>query len=132
MKIKMNEYLRLLPEPIKLVVKKHFEDKLQFAPEMLAEDLQEYVAKIKIATKSNNNINFSLIEKMQLCFNTLLSEFSKFSQEEKLIVISAARYFIEVEDAKADLDDPFGFDDDLAVLNAALFALEKEALLIER
>jgi uncharacterized membrane protein YkvA (DUF1232 family) len=69
---------------------------------------------------------------MVAVFKKLLQSFARLSEADQLIISAAIRYFIDSEDAQNDFAEPFGFDDDLAVLNAALLAVEREDLLVVR
>jgi hypothetical protein len=73
-----------------------------------------------------------MIERMIEVFKQLLKMFVGCDEEERRIVSASLRYFIDAEDARLDFEDPFGFDDDLAVLNSALLALDLEHMVIER
>lgn len=47
-------------------------------------------------------------------------------------IVAAIRYLVETRDSNHDFLDPFGLDDDLAVMNAVLEAIGRIDLLISR
>ncbi|MEW6708460.1 MAG: hypothetical protein AB1403_01440 [Candidatus Riflebacteria bacterium] len=129
---KVAKFLNLLPESMRSVVKKHAGMLDSATADYLDEELDDYLLKIKQKANSDININLLMIERMIDVFKRLIKMFGDFDQEERRIVSAALRYFIDAEDARLDFEDPFGFDDDLAVLNAALLALGLEYMVIER
>ncbi len=88
--------------------------------------------KIIVESRNNSCIDVPLIERMVVVFKILLASFAKLSEGHQAVVSAAIRYFIDTEDAQSDFSEPFGFDDDLAVLNAALLAIGREDLLVVR
>lgn len=129
---KIASFLGLLPESMRAVIKKHAAMLDTATADYLDEELEDYLKKIKTKSNSDININMLMIERMIDVFKRLLKMFPGFDHEERRIVSAALRYFIDAEDARLDFEDPFGFDDDLAVLNAALLALGLEDMVIER
>jgi uncharacterized membrane protein YkvA (DUF1232 family) len=55
-----------------------------------------------------------------------------YDADERAVITGAVRYFLDENDASDDLNEVFGFDDDLAVLNAVTITLGKTDLLIQR
>jgi uncharacterized membrane protein YkvA (DUF1232 family) len=94
----------------------------------LKEEIHAYHKQIIKTAEKNIDIDLSLIEKMVNCLDELLEEYVDMKAFEKQLIIGAVKYFIESDDAHNDLEDTFGFDDDLAVLNAVLITLNKPAL----
>lgn len=129
---KITKFLGLLPESMRTVVKKHAGMLDSATAGYMNEELDEYLRKIKIKSGSNHNLNLLLIERMIDVFKQLIQKFNGFDNEERRIVSAALRYFVDEQDARLDFEDPFGFDDDLAVLNSALLALDLENLVVER
>ncbi len=129
---KIARFLGILPESMRSVIKKHAGMLDTATADYLDEELEEYLDKIRKKADSDININMMLIERMIDVFKKLLKMFASFDPEERRIVSAALRYFIDAEDARLDFEDPFGFDDDLAVLNAALLALDLENMVVER
>ncbi len=129
---KIASFLSLLPEGMREVVKKHAGMLDNATADYLEEELQGYLLKIEKNAQTNSNINMEMITKMVAAFKALIKMFPKFDQYEKAIVSAALRYFIDSEDARLDFSDPFGFDDDLAVLNSALLALGLDKMVVQR
>jgi uncharacterized membrane protein YkvA (DUF1232 family) len=94
----------------------------------LTTELHAYHKQIIKTAKENIDIDLSLIEKMVNSLDSLLKDYVDLKSFEKQLVIGAVKYFIEADDAHNDLKDTFGFDDDLAVLNAVLITLNKPPL----
>ena len=69
---------------------------------------------------------------MVATFKKLLLTFRTMPEEQQNVASIAIRYFIDTDDAQNDFSETFGFDDDLAVLNAALLAIGREDLLVVR
>jgi uncharacterized membrane protein YkvA (DUF1232 family) len=129
---KINRFLALLPDSMKSVVKKHSGMLDSATADYLAAELEDYIKKIRIKAKDNDNIDMLMIENMVTAFKKVIKLFPQLDDAEKRIASSALRYFIDSEDARLDFEDPFGFDDDLAVLNAALIALNLEDIVVQR
>lgn len=132
MREKMNKFLTLLPESMQTVVKKHAGLLGNYTPESLKNELREYFEKISQEAGGNPDISLQTIQKMVATFKALIELFPDFDAEEKAIAYAAIKYFVDSEDAQLDFEDPFGFDDDLAVLNAALLALDHEEMVVQR
>lgn len=60
----------------------------------------------------------------------LLKLYPDSSDDEQIVIMAAVGYFIDEDDVNNDCDDEFGFDDDLAVINAAFIALGKHELIV--
>lgn len=98
----------------------------------LAGELDAYLKLASAASLDNNCIDIAMVGRMVDSMKKLFKDFSHFSDEERMVISAAARYFLDSEDANQDFADRFGFDDDLAVLNAALLAISREDLLVTR
>lgn len=129
---KIDNFYKLLPDSIEAVVKKHMQPIDNATADYLCLELDDYLKQIKKQAEKNKNIDLTLIDRMIKCFKPLLKKFPLMGEDEKLIISAATRYFIDFEDAQSDFNDPFGFDDDLAVLNAALLATGRESMVIQR
>ena len=129
---KVENFYKLLPEGIRAVVKTHMQPIDNATADYLCQELDDYLKQIQKRAIKNKNIDLKLIDRMIECFKSLLKKFPHMGEDEKLIISAATRYFIDFEDAQSDFNDPFGFDDDLAVLNAALLATGREAKVIQR
>ena len=125
-------YYKLLPPGILAVVKKHMNSIDNATADYLCEELDLFSQKVHTEAKKNSTIDVYLIKRMIDCFKKLLKSFPQMSETDRLIISSAVRYFIDTEDAQCDFKDPFGFDDDLAVLNAALISTGREKMVVSR
>jgi len=114
------------------VVKTHSKPLDTATADYLTADLDAYLEKIRAESAALDYIDLPMIERMVEVFRKLLHSFSRLPEEHQLIVSAAIRYFIDSEDAQGDFAEPFGFDDDLAVLNAALLTIGREDLLVVR
>lgn len=77
-------------------------------------------------------LNLPLIGRMTTALDTALNSYGSMSEAQRALLVGAIRYFVENEDAANDLDDPFGFDDDLAVINAVLLEIGLQHLVVAR
>ncbi|HOT29648.1 MAG TPA: hypothetical protein PLU72_15845 [Candidatus Ozemobacteraceae bacterium] len=77
-------------------------------------------------------LNLPLIRRMTEALDTALNAYGSLSETQRALLVGAIRYFVENEDAANDLDDPFGFDDDLAVINAVLLEIGLSHLSVTR
>ncbi len=129
---KIEQVTKLLPEEFNKVFKMHAEDINQETVSFLSEELDLYLAKIRTSAEKNENINLQVVQRMVDVCKHLLTSFSSFDEDERAIITGAVRYFLDENDASDDLSEVFGFDDDLAVLNAVTITLKKPELLIQR
>lgn len=112
-----------------------FERLAQPVPEEQLEELREAM---RLHLKSAERhlgpapLNLPLIERMTAALDTALNVYSSLSAAQRALLVGAIRYFVENEDAANDLDDPFGFDDDLAVINAVLLEIGLSHLSVTR
>jgi len=128
----LQKFLNLLPESLRKVVARHKQPLDSATADYLDADLGAYLKKIVVESRSNSSIDIELIERMVRVFKKLLQSFAKLPEGHQVVVSAAIRYFIDTDDAQSDFAEPFGFDDDLAVLNAALIAIGREDLLVIR
>lgn len=77
-------------------------------------------------------MNLALIERMTAALETALNAYGSLSEAHRALLVGAIRYFKENDDAANDLDDPLGFDDDLAVINAVLIEIGLTQLVVSR
>lgn len=98
----------------------------------LSGELDQYLKVVAGESRKNTCINLPLVERMVASLRRLLEEFAHFPDEDRMVISAAVRYFLDCEDEHQDFSDRFGFDDDLAVLNAALLAIGREDLLVIR
>lgn len=129
---KIESFYKLLPESIRKVVEHHMQPIDNATADYLCLELEDYLKQIQKQAEKNKNIDLVLIDRMIKCFKALLKRFPFMNEDEKLVISAATRYFIDFADAQSDFDDVFGFDDDLAVLNAALLATGREQQVVQR
>ncbi|EKD81856.1 MAG: hypothetical protein ACD_39C01604G0002 [uncultured bacterium] len=128
----LQKFYDLLPESLRSVARRHSQPLDNATADYLRDELKDYRKKVAAESLKNSCIDLELVDRMIDTLKKLLSDFHRFNDVEKVVVSVAARYFLDSEDAQLDFSDRFGFDDDLAVLNAALLALGKEDLIVVR
>jgi uncharacterized membrane protein YkvA (DUF1232 family) len=128
----LRKFYELLPEGLRSIVACHNQPLDSATADYLREELALYRKKAAAESLKNACIDIALVDRMIDTLKKLLSEFNHFSDAEKAVISAAARYFLDSEDAQLDFSDRFGFDDDLAVLNAAILAIGKEDMLVVR
>ncbi len=98
----------------------------------LTDQTQAYMRTIRKEAVKNKNINVPLLERMTKAMCTILKEYAYLPEEHRALVVGAARYFIDTDDASNDLEDPLGFDDDLAVMNTVFVLIGRNDLVVTR
>jgi len=122
----------LLPESLRAVVARHYQPLDSATADYLRDELNDYRKKAAVESLKNVCIDIELVDRMIDTLKKLLTDFHRYSDVEKTVISAAARYFLDSEDVQQDFSDRFGFDDDLAVLNAALLAIDKEDMIVVR
>jgi len=128
----LQKFLGLLPENLRKIATRHSKPLDSATADYLCADLDDYQKKIFAGSKDNPAIDIELIGRMVTTFKKLLQNFRGMPEAHQNVVSIAIRYFIDTEDAQNDFSETFGFDDDLAVLNAALLSIDREDLLVVR
>ena len=128
----LQKFYDLLPESLRSVAARHSLPLDSATADYLRDELKDYRKKAAAESLKNGCIDIELVDRMIDTLKRLLSDFNRFGEAEKVVISSATRYFLDSEDAQLDFSDRFGFDDDLAVLNAALLAIGKEDLIVVR
>lgn len=128
----LQNFFNLLPDSVKTVVSSHVQELDSATADYLVTELDSYMRRVRVESARKPELNAHLVERMVEVLKVLLHEFSGFSDENRMVISAAARYFLDSDDAQQDFDDVFGFDDDLAVLNAALLAIGREDLVVVR
>lgn len=77
-------------------------------------------------------LNLPLIERMTAALETALKSYGSLPEVHRAFLVGAIRYFKENDDASNDLEDPLGFDDDLAVINSVLMEIGLSHLVVSR
>jgi uncharacterized membrane protein YkvA (DUF1232 family) len=129
---KIEQVIKLLPKEFSKVFKMHTEDVNQETVDFLMQELDSYLKKIQNIALNNPNIDLKTVQKMVDTCKSLLTSYSMYDADERAVITGAVRYFLDENDASDDLNEVFGFDDDLAVLNAVTITLGKTDLLIQR
>ncbi len=128
----LKRFVKLLPDSLRENAVGHAQEIDPATADYLVSDIDAYLAKIARESQNNHDIDLPLVERMVKTIKVLLQNFSSYSSDERMIISIALRYFLDADDAHQDLTDRFGFDDDLAVLNAALLALGRDDLVVVR
>lgn len=120
--------LEILPDRFAPFIEKHAE---LSDPEMKKKELIKYHSDMLSRLASHEQ------PKKEALLNTvlnasieLLNLYPDASDKEQIVIMAAVGYFIDEDDVNNDCDDEFGFDDDLAVINAAFLALDKHELIV--
>lgn len=88
----------------------------------LRTDVIRYGDQIRAALRTNEFIDIKLVERITECLTFHLDLYAEFLPEQQKLIVGAARYFIQQNDAEPDTMSVLGFDDDVEVLN---YVLEK-------
>lgn len=128
----LQKFFNLLPEKMRKVVEGKTLTPVPAAPDSLGGELDVHLRKVLAAARTNPCIDAAMVERMVVVFKKLLKEYPDCADEKKTVISAAICYFIDADDAQSDFSDAFGFDDDLAVLNAALLAIGRPELLVIR
>ncbi|OQA06536.1 MAG: hypothetical protein BWY66_01808 [bacterium ADurb.Bin374] len=125
----------VIPATVPKKCRELFEKLAQVVPEEQLEELREAMRRhLQTAERHLGPapLNLQLIGRMTTALDTALNAYGSLSETQRALLVGAIRYFVENEDAANDLDDPFGFDDDLAVINAVLFEIGLRQLVVTR
>ena len=98
----------------------------------LATQVQDYVRFVEQAPDRNPQLSLDLVRRLAAACQALLADYPAYSREHRALVVGAARYFVESTDANNDWQDLFGFDDDLAVINAVAHEVGRDDLVVTR
>jgi uncharacterized membrane protein YkvA (DUF1232 family) len=128
----LQKFYDLLPESLRSIAARYDQPLDRATADYLHDELRSYRNQAAAESLKNGCIDIELVDRMVAALNKLLTDFSRFDDAEKMVISAAVRYFLDSEDAQLDFSDRFGFDDDLAVLNAALLAIGKEDMIVIR
>jgi uncharacterized membrane protein YkvA (DUF1232 family) len=126
------KFFDLLPVSLRNMVERHVQELDGATASYLADELDVYLQKVGLESRHNQAIDLELVQRMVAALKKLLEGFRSFTDAERMVISAAVRYFLDENDARQDFSDRFGFDDDLAVLNAALLAIGREDMLVVR
>ena len=83
-------------------------------------EIQNALQKMQEALSHNEFLDLTAANKIAETLTHLLMGYNRFPADQQALVVGAARYFIEKDDAEHDTDSILGLDDDIAVLNHVL------------
>ena len=86
----------------------------------LQDQVQLHVRRAHEALRHNEFLDVPTVENVATVIVELLDSYTDHSQEQQALIVGAARYFTEADDAEPDTLSLLGFDDDVAVLNYVL------------
>jgi hypothetical protein len=121
----------VLPLSIERVFRPLCEDLAPVNLPLLQTGVQAYLTQIAGALRSNEFIDAALAQAIGAVLLRLLGDYDSFAPEEQLLIVGAARYFIDPHDTEPDTESVLGFEDDLEVLNYVLDAIDHTHLKIE-
>ncbi len=97
----------------------------------LRERVHLHVQETRQALARNEFLDIEMVERAADILDTLLDRYKTYSEPHRALIVGAARYFTEMDDADPDTKSLLGFDDDVAVLNFVLDTIGMGALKIE-
>lgn len=112
----IDEFLLELDAACGMLIR-HFLDSPEQNRETLRYETQKYLLRIQRSAAGSVNLERATVA-ADACLRLLADKWS-YSTPEWHIVQAAVRYFLEEEDADSDLASLSGFDDDVAVMQAA-------------
>lgn len=110
----------------------------QLAEELLKQvatyqkELQTHLAAAKAANDQDRLTNLEVGDRIAHVATELLHSTNRFSELQQTWIVGAVRYLVERQDSNDDFLDPFGLDDDLAVMNAVATAIGRTDLVVSR
>ena len=107
---------------------------LALSTEQVGELAQRVLAHLEVlrqASAVNKTLDKATAEAVARRLIGLLGEISGLPEEQRLLVVGAARYFIRSMDIQPDFNSLVGFKDDVTVLNFVLRQIGKEELRLE-
>lgn len=127
---KLEKMLNILPDHFKPFITKHAQ--LADSIPETKKKLKEYHSELSQQLKLNElEVNLPRLKKLEAAADNMLILYQSLSNDEKVVIMSAIGYFLDENDINNDIENVFGLDDDIAVMNAAFMALERLDLLIE-
>jgi uncharacterized membrane protein YkvA (DUF1232 family) len=85
----------------------------------------------RAAMRQNEFIDIVLAEAIARTLDQLLKESGNYPENHRRLIIGAAHYFIQNQDAQGDISSILGFDDDVAVLNYVLKEIGRDDLKVD-
>ena len=122
----IKDFVSHVPAECRIIVRASLADELASKSELI-DDLQEYILLLKQRSASQEFLDY---DKAMLvadqCEVLLGDKFGVEGTERHAIIQAAVRYFILEDDAESDSESLIGFDDDEAVVAAAMEVLEAQ------
>jgi uncharacterized membrane protein YkvA (DUF1232 family) len=104
-------------------------------PQREVSDLQhavtQHVGAIRTAMSRNEFLDIDTAERIAGVLIGLLKNHDRYEAAQRSLIVGAARYFIEANDADPDTGSLLGFDDDVIVLNFVLDRIGRSDLRVE-
>jgi hypothetical protein len=98
--------------------------------DLLSEQARVYFKQVEAIANDGEVIDLELVADAAVRCERLLAEVDDdMPEEERRLIQAAVRYFVNEEDADADLESLIGFDDDGAVVEAVAIALDMQHVL---
>jgi uncharacterized membrane protein YkvA (DUF1232 family) len=97
----------------------------------LAERVKAHLEVLRQAGTVNKALDKPTAEAVARRLTGLLEETPSLAEEQQVLVVGAARYFIRSLDIQPDFDSPVGHKDDVTVLNFVVRQIGKEELKLE-
>jgi uncharacterized metal-binding protein YceD (DUF177 family) len=98
--------------------------------DLLAEQTRLYFKQLEAMAEDGEVVDLELITDLVIRCERLLDEVDDdMDEEHRRLVQAAVRYFVNDEDADADLESLIGFDDDGAVIEAVAVAIGRSYVL---
>ncbi len=79
---------------------------------------------------ANHHTDMETADRMAAVFSSLIGDGEGFDDDERALIRGAIEYFVLLDDADGDVEDPLGFDDDVRVLNSVLRRIDRYELAI--
>jgi uncharacterized membrane protein YkvA (DUF1232 family) len=97
----------------------------------LAERVRTHLEVLRQASLVNKALDRATAETVARRLTGLLGEIPCLPEEQRLLVVGAARYFVRSLDMQPDFNSQAGFKDDVTVLNFVLRQIGREDLKLE-
>lgn len=94
--------------------------RVQTTVEALRAALRAHLHRAEAAEQSNEFVDLPLARRLHGELSVALDDFEQLDEEQRRVLADAVAYFVRTDDDEDDLRSPIGFDDDAAVVEAAL------------
>ena len=86
----------------------------------LKDQVRLHVERVRQALRYNEFLDVKSAEQIAGILLKLLDEYEEYPQEQQALIVGAARYFVQTDDADPDTASVLGLEDDVTVLNHVL------------